>query len=145
VRHTGDVKVDSGLAAAYSSSLVAAMRFRLRSGGSEQVRVNELTGVVVLDTALDRASLCPYADTCTIVVDVVVRPSQVPGSHRTLQLQCLRRSVHRVGRLGSRVVSILDSGAEGLEFKSQSRCCRVTVLGKLFTPIVPLFTKQQNW
>jgi len=23
--------------------------------------------------------------------------------------------------------------------------CRVTVLGKLFTPIVPLFTKQQNW
>jgi len=25
------------------------------------------------------------------------------------------------------------------------RHCRVTVLGKLFTPIVPLFTKQQNW
>ena len=23
--------------------------------------------------------------------------------------------------------------------------CRVTVLGKLLTPIVPLFTKQQNW
>ena len=23
--------------------------------------------------------------------------------------------------------------------------CRVTVLGKLFTPIVPLFTKQRNW
>ena len=23
--------------------------------------------------------------------------------------------------------------------------CRVTVLDKLFTPIVPLFTKQQNW
>jgi len=30
-------------------------------------------------------------------------------------------------------------------FKSQSQRCRVTVLGKLFTPIVPLFTKQQNW
>jgi len=30
-------------------------------------------------------------------------------------------------------------------FKSQSRRCRATVLGKLFTPIVPLFTKQQNW
>ena len=27
--------------------------------------------------------------------------------------------------------------------KSQPRCCRVTVLGKLFIPIVPLFTKQQ--
>ena len=47
--------------------------------------------------------------------------------------------------LGSRVVSVLDSGAEGPGFKSQSRHCRATVLGKLFTPIVPLFTKQQNW
>ena len=45
----------------------------------------------------------------------------------------------------SRVVSVLDSGAVGPGFKSQSRRCRVTVLGKLFTPIVPLFTKQQNW
>jgi len=43
--------------------------------------------------------------------------------------------------LGSRVVSVLDSGG----FKSQSRRCRVTVLGKLFTPNAPLFTKQQNW
>ena len=49
------------------------------------------------------------------------------------------------GWLASRVVSVLDSGAVGLGFKSQSRRCRVTVLGKLFTPIVPLFTKQQNW
>jgi len=39
------------------------------------------------------------------------------------------------------VVSVLDSGAEGPGFKSQSRRCRVTVLGKLFTPVVPLFTK----
>ena len=46
--------------------------------------------------------------------------------------------------LGSRVVSVLDSGAEGPGFKSQPRRYRVTVLGKLFTPIVPLFTKQQN-
>ena len=45
-----------------------------------------------------------------------------------------------VGWLGSRVVSVLDSGAEGPGFKSQARRCRVTVLGKLFTPIVPLFT-----
>ena len=46
--------------------------------------------------------------------------------------------------LGSRVVSVLDSGAKGPGFKSQSRRCRVTVLGKLFTSIVPLYTKQQN-
>ena len=43
------------------------------------------------------------------------------------------------------MVSVLDSGAEGPGFKSQLRRCRVTVLGKLFTPIVPLFTKQRNW
>jgi len=47
--------------------------------------------------------------------------------------------------LGSRVVSVLDSGAEAPGFKSQPRRCRVTVLGKLFTPIVPLFIKQLNW
>ena len=46
-----------------------------------------------------------------------------------------------LGWLGSRVVSVLDSGAEGPGFKSQSRRCRAAVLGKLFTPIVPLFTK----
>ena len=36
-----------------------------------------------------------------------------------------------MGWLSSRVVSVLDSGAEGRGFKSQSRRCRVTVLGKL--------------
>ena len=55
--------------------------------------------------------------------------------------------IHSSGWLGNRVVlvSVPDSGAEGPGFKSQSRRCRVTVLGKLFTPIVPLFTKQRNW
>jgi len=47
--------------------------------------------------------------------------------------------------LGSRVVSVLDSDAEGPGFKSQLRRCRVTVLGKLFTPVVLLFIKQRNW
>ena len=63
---------------------------------------------------------------------------------------CEKHSLHfsrskLLGWLGSRVVSVLDSGAVGPRFKSQPRHCRVTVLGKLFTPIVPLFTKQQNW
>jgi len=54
-------------------------------------------------------------------------------------------TLYSLGWLGSRVVSMLDSGAEGPGFKSQPRRCRVTVLGKLFTPIVSVFTKQQNW
>ena len=44
-----------------------------------------------------------------------------------------------------RVASVLDSGTEVSGFKLQLRRCQVTVLGKLFTPIVPLFTKQRNW
>ena len=34
------------------------------------------------------------------------------------------------------MVSVLDSSAEGPGFISQPRRCRVTILGKLFTPIV---------
>jgi len=49
-----------------------------------------------------------------------------------------------IGWLGSRVVIVLDSGAVGPGLKSQPRRCRVTVLGKLFTPIVPLFTNQRG-
>jgi len=58
----------------------------------------------------------------------------------TILSKCIRK-----GWLSSRVVSMLDSGAERPGFKSQMRRCRVTVFGKLFTPIVPLFTEQQNW
>jgi len=66
-----------------------------------------------------------------------VRPSAGP---------CVRLSYPIIrGWLGSRVVSELDLGAEGPRLKSQSRRCQVTVLGKLFTLAVPLFTKQQNW
>jgi len=36
---------------------------------------------------------------------------------------------------------MLDSGAEGPRFKSQLQRCQVTVLGKLFTPILPLFNQ----
>jgi len=61
--------------------------------------------------------------------------------HTTRYMQ----SLVAAGWLGSRVVSVLDSGAVGPGFNSQPRRCRVTVLGKLSTPIVPLFTKQQNW
>ena len=64
-------------------------------------------------------------------------------TRKVLHYYCVFTS--RLGWLGSRVVSMMDSSAEGPWFKSQPRCWLVTVLGKLFTPIVPLFTKQQNW
>ena len=61
---------------------------------------------------------------------------------------CYWRSIfatHISGWLDSRVVSLLDSGTEGPRFESQPRCCWVIVLGKLFIPFVPLFTKKRNW
>ena len=52
-----------------------------------------------------------------------------------------RQYTPQLGWLGSRVVSVLDSGAEN----PGSNRSRDAVLGKLFTPIVPLFIRQRNW
>jgi len=67
------------------------------------------------------------------------------GRHLQVYLHLYQVYLHETRWLGSRAVSVLDSGAAGPGFRSQSRRCRVTVLGRLFTPIVPLFTKQRNW
>jgi len=63
----------------------------------------------------------------------------------SIKMPALSISFLVTGWLGSQVVSVLDSGVEGHVFKLQPKRCRITVLGKLFTPIKPLFTKQQNW
>jgi len=55
-----------------------------------------------------------------------------------------RNVLEAFGWLGSRVVSMLVLGAEGPGFKSELWRCRVTVLGKLFTPIVRRFTEHRN-
>ena len=77
--------------------------------------------------------------------DALADPSYLFLSLSSTAASVFCRSHAPQGWLGSRVVSVLDSGAEGPGFKSQLRRCRVTVLGKLFTPIVPLLTEQQNW
>ena len=76
---------------------------------------------------------------CPEVTVTVWRPWRVSPTHFYIYPKL------PTGWLGSRVVSVLDSATEEPRFKSQPRRCRVTVLGKLFTPIVPLFTKQRNW
>ena len=45
------------------------------------------------------------------------------------------------------MVSVLDSGVEGprVQIIVAMLSGTLIVLGKLFTPIVPLFIKQQNW
>jgi len=54
---------------------------------------------------------------------------------------CYDKLVFTSGWLGSRVASVLDSEGPGV----QIAVATLSVLGKLFTPIVSLFTKQQNW
>ena len=81
-------------------------------------------------------------DVWLAVVDVDVRQVACRTVAAHIVLACRQTPTHKqlaavavlLGGLGSRVVSVLDSGAEGPGFKSQPRHCRVTVLGKLFTP-----------
>jgi len=47
-------------------------------------------------------------------------------------------------KLGGVVVRALDSWSRGRGFDSDRGTIRATTLGKLFTPNVPLFTKQYN-
>jgi len=53
-------------------------------------------------------------------------------------MQCMTEAL---SQRGSRVASAPDSGSEEHGFESQSRRCRVAVLGKLFTPSVPRSTQ----
>jgi len=100
-------------------------------------------------TSLLLASLARFGDfkKFPVLPDGLANGCQCPSFYFKDIFTCKRflNGILSAWWLGSRVVSVLDSGAEGPGFKSQPRCCRVTVLGKLFTPIVPLFTKQGNW
>ena len=93
--------------------------------------------------------LSSFYRTLSVLHRIVFRAVRCSQTSVSLPDTCHNRPANNSfihpGWLGSRVVSVLDSGAEGPGFKSQPRRCRVTVLGKLSTPIVHLFTKQRNW
>ena len=84
----------------------------------------------------------------TLVPNTQDRPLYVTTSVAIAGI-CARRlgliTTDMVGGSVAEWLAVLDSGAEGSGFTSQPRRCRVTDLGKLFTPIVPLFTEQRNW
>jgi len=77
-----------------------------------------------------------------MLVIVAARPTEVacrfaangatPYQRQAIHTEYTMRTVP-----SSRVVSVLDSGAEGPGFKSQPRRCRGNSLSQLFTPIVP--------
>ena len=85
------------------------------------------------------AAACIGVASYAAAAHVLAPPSRLPTVYFFLP------HLGAYGWPSSRLVSVLDSGAEGPGFKSQPRRCHVTVIGKLITPIVPLFTKQRNW
>jgi len=60
-----------------------------------------------------------------------------------LQIACV--AYFEGGSVAEWLACWTHAGAEGPGFRSQPRRCRLTILGKLFTPIVPLFIEQRNW
>ena len=69
-----------------------------------------------------------------------VDPLSVGDSSDTVHLYCTRPVLYTRNRTHAGLMR-----RRAWVQKSQARRCRVTVLGKLFTPIVPLFIKQRNW
>ena len=103
------------------------------------------SGVTTGRSHLRSANACPaavcFAHTDNIQRHVVCRLPLVDQSRGTVYLwYCDQVTSHE-----EETWTQAASGAVGPSFKSQPRRCRVTVLGKLFTPIVPLFIKQRNW
>ena len=62
----------------------------------------------------------------------------------TVNCKMLLSSIELSRWLGGVVVRALDSWSRGRGFDSDRGTIRATTLGKLFTPNVPLFTKQCN-
>jgi len=116
-----------------------------KASAMESVAIRQRGGY---DFAMHYDHLCALNNTCPLpAVKAHLAQGQLDiNADRIRYVCCAVNGVAEMpGWLGSRVVSVLDSGSEEHGFKSHSRRCQVTVLGKLFTPIVPLFTKQQNW
>ena len=88
-----------------------------------------LSSVILIDS-----SAAAHSSTLSVI-------NYSDGRQKLTQKLSTNSLTNSLGWLGNRVVNVLDSGTEGTGFKSQSQRCRVTVLGKLFTSSVPLFTK----
>ena len=95
-----------------------------------------------------------------IEVSFWIRTRVGPGNHVLGRSQIPNRNGHFLGDsypdlLVVHILITAGSVAEwlacwtqalkGRGFKSQPQRCRVTVFGKLFKAIVPLFTKEQTW
>ena len=80
-----------------------------------------------------------YFEEFTIFQSCVFSRSAVSRS-RPVHLYCTRPVLYTRNRTHAKLMR-----RKAWVQKSQARRCRVTVLGKLFTPIVSLFIKQRNW
>jgi len=84
--------------------------------------------VPALSHSAPPATPAQYCDTTRLFVCLSACPPAYLENHKC-PIYCA------CGWLGRRVVSVLDSGAEGPGFKSQSRRCQVTVLANCSHPL----------
>ena len=110
-----------------------------QSDGVPSTVVDMFVGMTEIWWSCRACSDCCHAQHLTLFLQLLSLTGIVKNSTSArIAFKCTVVAYRRSRWLGSRVVSVLDSGVEGSGFKSQPRRCRVTVLGKLFTPIVPL-------
>ena len=88
-------------------------------------------------------SITSRRDTYQLKWPVSSTPREPRVSHTTASASLLQYTQRRIspGWLGSQVLAYSTQAQKSLG----SNRSRDAVLGKLFTPFVPLFTKQQNW
>ena len=108
-----------------------------QSLGCEVLKLKDFQGPVASNSRTFKALFCfqglPGPGKNGYCFPGLSRTCGHPVQHLLILLSLVLGPGHK---LGSGVVSVLDSGTEGPGFKSLSRRCRVTVLGKLFTPVV---------
>ena len=95
------------------------------------IRVNQFVSVTdrMMDGWTDARTCRPHQYSLpTIARYHTPLHNEVPAGDCRRRHDCVCATT--TGWLASRVVSVLDSGAEGPGFESQSRRCRVTVLGR---------------
>ena len=67
---------DAQLESKHNAEILAQLRFRFLSPPKANLEVDSSTGVLRTDGEIDRDSICPQAEECTVKMDIAVQPVQ---------------------------------------------------------------------
>ncbi|XP_070197895.1 protocadherin beta-1-like [Littorina saxatilis] len=75
--YIGNVSADSGLQNVVGEDEYTNLRYSILSGGSQLTsqlfKISATTGVLTVGNRIDREELCPYADTCTLNIEIAAQ------------------------------------------------------------------------